>query len=63
MQHFMGHESAQGTEEEQSLKLALRQPRIWSASDFIFLALAYVLSLTVSPSHWQCTVSVLIIVE
>ena len=55
-------------EEEQSLKLALRQPWVWSVSDFIFLASAYeggwpVLSLAVSSSHRQCTVSVLIIAE
>ena len=55
-------------EEEQSLKLALRQPWVWSVSDFIFLASAYeggwpVLSLAVSSSHQQCTVSVLIIAE
>ena len=54
--------------EEQSFKLVLRQPWLWSVSDFIFLASAYegewpVLSLTVSSSHWQCVVSVLIIVE
>ena len=54
--------------EDQSLKLALGQPRVWSVSDFIFSASANeggwpVLSLTVSSSHWQCTVSVLIIAE
>ena len=52
----------------QSLKLALRQPCVWSVSDFSFLATAYkggwpVLSLTVSSSLWQCVVSVLIIGE
>jgi len=42
-------------EEKQPLKvLALKQPRVWSVSNFIFLALAYegrwpVLSLAVSP--------------
>ena len=55
-------------EEAQSLKLALGQPWVWSVRDLIFLASAYeggwpVLSLTVSSSHWQCTVSVLIIDE
>ena len=28
-------------DEEQSLKLAVMQPWVWSVSDFIFLALAY----------------------
>jgi len=57
-------------EEDQSLKikLALRQPWVWSASDFVFLATAYeggwsVISLIVSSSHWQSAVSVLIIAE
>ena len=55
-------------EEDHSLKLALGQPWVWSVGDFIFLAMAYeggwlVLSLTVSSSHWQCAVSVLIIAE
>ena len=50
------------------LAMGMRQPWAWSVIDFIFLALAYegawpVLSLTVSSSHWQCTVSVLIIAE
>ena len=46
-------------EEDQSHKLALRQqPWVWSVSDFILLATAYVggwhvLSLTVSSFHWQ----------
>ena len=51
-------------DEDQSLKLALRQPRVWIVSDFIFLATAYeggwpVLSLNI----WQRMVSVLIIAE
>ena len=55
-------------QEEQSLNLALGHPWVWSVSDFIFLASAYelgwsVLSLTISSSHWQRTVSVLIIAE
>ena len=55
-------------QQEQSLKLALGQPWVWSVSDFIFLASAYeggwpVLTLIVSSSHWQFTVSVLIIAE
>ena len=50
------------------IKLSLRQPCVWSVSDFIFLATAYesgwpVLSLTVSSSHWQSAVSVLIIAD
>jgi len=53
-------------EEEQSLKLALGQPRVWSDSGFIFLASAYkgawsIFILVVSSSQWQCTVSVLIV--
>ena len=47
---------------------SLGQPWVWSVSDFIFVATAYecgwpVLSLTISSSHWQCAVSVLIIAE
>ena len=58
-----GH-SFEEEEEDQSLG----QSWVWSVSDFIFLALAYegrwpVLSLTISSSHWQCAVSVLIIAE
>ena len=54
-------------DEDQSLKLALGQPWVWSVNDFIFLATAYeggwpVLSLTISSSHWQSAVSVLIII-
>ena len=47
----------------------LSKPSVWSVSDFSFsLASAYelrwpVLSLTISSSHWQCIVSVLIIAE
>jgi len=60
--------SLEEEEEDQSLKLALRQPWVWSVSDFIFLATAYeggwpVLSLTFSSSHLQCMFSVLIIAE
>ena len=49
-------------------KPALGQPWVWSISDFIFLGAAYdggstVLSLTVSFSYRQCTVSVLSIAE
>ena len=52
-------------EQEQTIKLDLWLPWVQSVSDFIFLALAYesgwpFLSLTVSSSHWQCAVSVLI---
>ena len=59
---------AEEEEEEQSLKLTLRQPWVWSVSAFILLATAYegrwpVPSLAVSSSHWQCTVSVVIITE
>jgi len=48
--------------------LTMIQPGVWSVSDFVFLALAYegrwpVLSLAISSSHWQCTVSVLILAE
>ena len=48
--------------------LALKQPWVWSVSDFIFLATAYeggwpVLFLSVSSSYWQCAISVLIIAE
>ena len=55
-------------EEEQSPKRAPGQPWVWSVSDFISLATEYaggwpVLSLTISSSHWQCTVSVLITAE
>ena len=44
------------------------QPWVWSVSDFIFLASACegdwpVLFLTISSSHWQNMVSVLIIAE
>jgi len=60
------HQSRRG--EEQALKLALRQPWVWSVSDFVFLASAYeiwwpVLSLAISSSHRHCTVGVLIIAE
>ena len=53
-------------ERDQYLKLALGPPCLWSVSDFIFLASAYeggwpILSLTVSSSRWQRTVSVFII--
>lgn len=46
----------------------LRQPRVLSVTNIIFLALAYkdgrpVLSLSISSSHRQCTVSALIIAE
>jgi len=48
-------------EEEQSLKLALGQPWVWSVINVIFLATTYegeqpVLYLNISSSHWQCTV-------
>jgi len=49
-------------EEDQSLKLALRQPWLCSVSAFIFLVSAWpFLSLAVSSSHRQGAVSVLII--
>ena len=51
-------------DDDQSLKLAPRQPCVRSVSDFIFLASAYEGGwpvLTVSSSHWQCAVCVLII--
>jgi len=48
------------TEEEQSLKLDLRQSRVWNVSDFNCLAshvwepvLSLTLSLTLSYLHWQ----------
>ena len=55
-------------EEDEEQSLMLGQPVVCSVSDFIFLASAYeggwqVLSLTVSSSHWQCSVSVLVIAE
>ena len=55
-------------EEDQSLKLALGKPWVWSVSDLIHLATAYeggwpVTSLTVKFYHWQCVVSVLIVAE
>jgi len=55
-------------DEEQPLKLVLRQPWVWSVSNFIFLASAHgggwpVLFVTVSSSHWQCMVSILIIAK
>ena len=51
---------------DQSLKLVIGQPWVLSIIDFIFLATANeggwpVLSITVSSSHWQCVVRVLII--
>ena len=66
--HLMSHVNRLEAEEEQSLKLALRQPWVWSVNDFIFLASAYeggcaILFLAVSSSHWQCAVSVLIKAE
>ena len=61
-------EEKEEEKEEQSLKLTLKQPYVWSVSDFIFLASAnegweWVLSLAVSSSNQQCTVSVLIKAE
>src|SRR6218665_706095 len=55
-------------EEEQTHDLALVQPRPSSISAFIFLVSAYesrqsVLSLAISSSHRQCTVSVLVLAE
>ena len=55
------NESKELTSEEERPLASKRQPRVWSASNFIFLALAdesrwSVLSLAADSSHQQCMV-------
>jgi len=66
LSYFQCKNYQEEVEEDQTLKLALWQPWVWSVSDFIFLATAYeggwpVLSLIVPSSLWHCVISVLIL--
>lgn len=60
LQHLVAWEEEEAEKEEQSLKLALRQPRVWSVGDFSASAIS---TLTVSSPNRQGTVDVLIIAE